>query len=289
MSRNFPRRRSNRRHRRGQSLAEFAVVSLVLFALLAAILEFGRALFVSQQLQTIVDVAAREFATAAFPADLTFDEARDDDNGNVLYSEDFLVITDDQVDDLPPVNRLLLPLMFYDDIGGERYRRYPGAIVTSDTAASGFTIQVPIVDSGGSITWSRVIEEIQFQDGSASYAPFAVTGAVRQEGLVALQINYPYQASTMISYVPTGGGYQPVAADDGALVDTTGPLGGAALVSPDAPVDGDLHRRTYSGEYGLGAHYALASEYRPFRKVLSARAIYRREVFATATESASSP
>ena len=47
-----------RRHNRaGQSLVEFAVVSLVLYMLLAAILTFGHMLYVAQGLQGAADLA----------------------------------------------------------------------------------------------------------------------------------------------------------------------------------------------------------------------------------------
>ena len=51
---------TRRRNRRGQALVEFAVVSLVVYMLLAAILTFGQMLYSAQTLQQAVDLAARE-------------------------------------------------------------------------------------------------------------------------------------------------------------------------------------------------------------------------------------
>ena len=35
----------------------------------------------------------------------------------------------------------------------------------------------------------------------------------------------------------------------------------------------------YSGTYGLGTQYVLGREVRPFRRLIAAQAIFRREVF----------
>ena len=55
-------------NRRGQALVEFAVVSLVVYMLLAAILTFGQILYSAQGLQQAVDVAARELSRTPLPA-----------------------------------------------------------------------------------------------------------------------------------------------------------------------------------------------------------------------------
>ena len=56
------------RSRRGQALVEFAVVCLVVYMLLAAILTFGQWLYSAQGLQQAVDVAAREISRTPLPA-----------------------------------------------------------------------------------------------------------------------------------------------------------------------------------------------------------------------------
>ena len=58
----------HRRNRRGQSLVEFAIVSLVVYMLLAAILSFGQMLVLRQTVQQAADVAARELSRTPLPA-----------------------------------------------------------------------------------------------------------------------------------------------------------------------------------------------------------------------------
>jgi hypothetical protein len=65
--------RRPRRARRGQSLVEFALVALVVYLLLAAILTFGHALYVAQGLQQAADLAAREISRTPLPAEITLD------------------------------------------------------------------------------------------------------------------------------------------------------------------------------------------------------------------------
>jgi len=49
--------------------------------------------------------------------------------------------------------------------------------------------------------------------------------------------------------------------------------------APGAPLDSPSAVGPYAGRYGLGRQLALAGrELRPFRRVVSAQAIFRREV-----------
>ena len=48
------------RGRRGSVLVEFALIALILYLILAATIEFGRALMAAQLLQQAADIAARE-------------------------------------------------------------------------------------------------------------------------------------------------------------------------------------------------------------------------------------
>ena len=50
------------RGRRGSVLVEFALIALILYLILAATIEFGRALMAAQLLQQAADIAAREVA-----------------------------------------------------------------------------------------------------------------------------------------------------------------------------------------------------------------------------------
>jgi hypothetical protein len=133
--------------RKGQSLVEFAVVSLVLYMLLAAILTFGHMLYVAQGLQSAADLAAREISRTPFEAihptavpqrSLTFEDVTTTATGftandkfrKTIFDEAFLVIDLDQfyakfpgpnpniyehlVPTLPILNQQLVPLMIVD-------------------------------------------------------------------------------------------------------------------------------------------------------------------------------
>lgn len=52
------------RGRRGSVLVEFALIALILYLILAATIEFGRALMAAQLLQQAADIAVREVADA---------------------------------------------------------------------------------------------------------------------------------------------------------------------------------------------------------------------------------
>ncbi|TVS08473.1 MAG: pilus assembly protein [Planctomycetaceae bacterium] len=296
-----------RRARRGQSLVEFAMVALVVYLLLAAILTFGHALYVAQGLQQAADLAAREIARTPLGADATFKEVLTDGSlgpdGANIYSEDYLVydlnLNDleenqsffhDIVQDWPLLNRQLATLMIVDNsIPGRRLLRYPGALLTSDTAPTGLTVGIPLVmgrDDAGieTIRWVPVVEEIE---------PRSFRIDSERRGIVALRINYPFQSASMSSFrvndndpfAPTIG--SPHAADDGAVTELNPDERPGGFVA--GPVDGSqgFHAGTYGGQYGLGAQGAFGRvdeitggrPVRPFRRVISAQAIYRREIF----------
>jgi hypothetical protein len=301
-------RRAALRSRRGQSLVEFALIALVLYVLLAAVLEFGRLLHGAQTVQGAVDQAAREISRVPLPPADDFLTAMQDPRFQTVYSEDFLVIdlsnwTDptqglvDYLDSLappmPPINKALVPLMFVAPVGGKSMLRYPGALVTSDTAPSGLTVMVPLLTAGSmpgvgpeSIVWHRVLEEIP--DSSGSGGPFSLTwvdpsGNNVPGGLVAVRLNYPFQAASMSGFQanpngpfePTIG--SPMMADDGGVTAVNAVPNGGTPVAPDQPAG--QYAGTYGGTYGLGEQGALAQTVRPFRRVISAQAIFRREVF----------
>lgn len=311
-----------RRHiRSGQSLVEFAVVSLVLYMLLAAILTFGHMLYVAQGLQGAADLAAREISRTPLPADTTFETVLTDGSVAAIYSEDNLVFDlntlgpgqsffQDVVSGWPVLNQQLATMMVVDrpDFDGDgtpdrNFIRYPGALLDDATKPSGFTVGIPLVaaraaDGVEAIRWIKVVEEIEPTDvNDPKYDPFPVSNTVTR-GIVALRINYPFQSASMSSFrhdstapdfpfEPTIG--RPNAADDGAVVelnpaDRPGDLNGAPLVGGGLD---PVYAGTYGGQYGLGAQGALGSEQltgrrpvRPFRRVISAQAIYRREIFS---------
>lgn len=273
-------RRSLSLRRTGSVLVEFAIIALVLYLLLASTIEFGRIFFSAQTLQTAVDVGAREFAHVPLPPASTFENALQDPVVRArIYSEEFLIVdldslADNSLDaywaDKPILNQQLRNLMILDTEGGRRWLRYPGAIVDSSATPTGFTVRIPLlIDSGGSetIEWHDVVEEIK--PTGAATGPFSLLAPapnpIEMRGFVALRVNYPYQAAALTGFRPN-----PTDAPD----------------EPPNPnldysinADDDTRPGTYTGPLGLGKQYALGKEVRPFRKVLSAQAIYRREIF----------
>ena len=102
---------------------------------------------------------------------------------------------------------------------------------------------------------------------------------ITDRGLAAVRINYPFQAATLSGYrtvtrlddsmAPNMTAF--ITADDGAVRQLNNPVG--------SPVGDDGSIGPYAGPLGLGRHLALAGRtIRPFRKVLSAQAVFRREV-----------
>jgi hypothetical protein len=315
------------RSRRGQSLIEFAVVALVTYLLLAAIITFGFLFYAAQGTQTTVDFLARELSRSPMPAaGITLRNILDDDPTLIPDADDrqsviefrqrvfdphYLVLAQADVLDeanggfdeafvgsLPIVNRQLIPLMISDQIGGSMYFRYPGAVYEdansaddpSEPAPTGLLVRIPIV-SGRSeagietIAWLPVAEPIL--DGAGN-DPFPINAPGQQQGLVALRINYPAQSSAMSSFRPNPSGpFEPTignpnAADDASVTNNGGEW------APDGPlVASDFEFGAYAGSYGLGKQAAFggpqligdAAAVRPFRRVISAQAVYRREVF----------
>jgi len=317
----------------GAALVEFALVSIVLYLLLAGAIEFGRMMFDANALQDVARTAARELSLAPIPAASTFDFALscdpDTDGANAcpvnlrarIFDPACLVIdvTDPAVAldpngfyaALPVVNRALIPLMITEP-QRPNLMRYAGALVNDDSgnacsavgpngqaAATGLTVGIPLVterDPSGTetIQWVPVLQEIRAdadadcpQRGpfSLMYRPAAdECGALSADplpdrGIAAVRINYPYQAATLSAFrsAPTDTDPLPpnignfIRADDGGVQQTN--------EAPGSPVDDGSTPGPYVGPFGLGYQYALAGQVvRPFRKLLSAQAIFRREV-----------
>ena len=316
-----------RRARRtaGAVLVEFAIISLVLYLMIAAVLTFGSALWVGQNLQQVVDVGAQEIARLPLPADAelglsverplsTAPIAADSaDFRGEIYDERHLIIAPVQLagrtlleyadEELPLINRLLIPLLIWDPAyGDDGAWRYPGTIVLN-TERSIDTVLVPIVDNtAGTVQWVAPVEEIQVDhDGDISTAtigPFSLVQPPAGDlpsnfvpGVVALRVNYPFQSAAMSSFGRSpAGDDEPnidlvISADDSAL--TPAALSRYALVvGSNAYVDGQPS--THAGRYGLGRQIALPwnrdniRQYgvRPYRRVISTQAVYRREVFS---------
>lgn len=312
-----PRGRAARRDRRGQALLEFALIALVMYLLLAATIEFGRLLYGAQAAQSAVDLAAREISR--IPLSPTTDFAAELQNpGSALqsvYSEDYLAIVLPAgasvlpyLDglNLPPVNKALVPLMVVDTVGGQQILRYPGALVSSSTAPSGLTVMVPIVTSAPgvgpeTIEWRRVLEEIVDSSGNSAFsvAWSDPSGGNMPGGLVALRLNYPFQAATLAGYQPPAlnesgetlpNAANPMLADDGGVTATNAVPSGGSLVAPDSPPPDErgsaAYAGPYGGAYGLGEMGLVVpgqgpQTVRPFRRVISVQAVCRREVFGS--------
>lgn|GEM_PF-3930166 len=250
------------------------MVSLVLFLMLAAILEFGRATFSAQVVQQAAGVAAREFATRPFRADAIEADVLSSDEGRAVYDPAKLAVEIQAGDDLstihqswPPVNQQLRPLMFVDEVGGVRYLRYPGTLVR-DAESDQLIVRIPLVQYDGAggesiARWADVVEMTNLDAES-----------------VSIEVHYPFQAATLSGFdtdIATRT-QSPIRADDS--IDPGDPRG--ELVAPDSPVDGDPRGRTYGGPLGLGAQQAFGNVYgplRPFRKVVSGLGVFRRELF----------
>jgi len=306
-------------NRSGQALIEFAVIAFVLTLLFSAMLTFGFMLFGANVLQQAADVGAMELARHPYSPTGTFSDALEDVSGtDPLFLEEFLVCeiggSDTTEEDLPAnyteadyqslqnrmplINRLLFPLYIYDrDLNAIRY---PGAVVNHNGDR---TVLIPIVGFGNrdaitgveTITqWRQVVEEILPTGASqGAYAVDSTTTGELDPGMVALRINFPYQSGAMVAYQQQDSGGTvlrgpdaigrnditnvAVEADDSAVTAAALPTG-YTLANPtaDNTVDGLPHR----GTYGLGSMQAHLTTVRPYRKVLTAQGIYRREVFA---------
>jgi hypothetical protein len=186
----------------------------------------------------------------------------------------------------PVLNKQLFPLMIFDQ--ELQMLRYPGTLITGANTDDGYDVLIPLLAADGSVTWVQPVEEIDTEtsfigesandNAGANPDPFQITSP--QMGIVALRINYPFQAAAMTAHTPNPGGpFEPTigspipATDDYGAV-PYGSLTGRNLVNSDGTYTGP-----YGGNYGVGVHGAMGQVVRPFRRVISAQAIYRREVF----------
>ena len=283
----------------GGILIEFALLSLVFYILVALVVDIGRMVFSAQVLQDAARVAARELSITPLPAAMTFEDALNDPTVKAqVFDPALLVIDLDSfaddpafqafLDQLPLVNKMLRPLMIFEQVNIQgtprRLLRFPGALLNDPTAPSGLTVGIPRVESRGTdgvetIRWVPVLEEIQ--NGAFSLLVPDPLNPPPQRGLVAVRLNYPFQAATLSGFQQGPGGmFEPnlssrIQADDANVDDSANnPVSGTPFANGDLPTVG-----TYGGRFGLGGQLALAGEtLRPYRKLLSAQAITRREI-----------
>lgn len=287
------------RARRGAALVEFAFIALAFYLLFAGTIEVGRMVFSLQTLQNAARVGARELAQVELPATATFEQALSDPLvRETVFDPGLLVLETEGMDDVtfqqridgfPALNKMLSPLMIREriDIGeGEReYFHYPGAIVRVSNPGPfdpPYTVIIPRViargtDGAETIDWIAVVEEVRPEEYATdpTTAPFSMVSTGRQRGLVALRVNYPYQAASLTAFQhPSPGVNSPVLANDMSVQDASGTPAGLELTNQ---MGGNA---TYGGPYGLGVQYALGQEVRPFRRLLSGQSMFRREVFS---------
>ena len=287
------------RRQRGAILVEFAFIAFLMYLMIAIVLDFGRLFFSAQAAQDAARTAARELSVIPLPPDMTLTQALADPRVRTrIYQREHLVIDLDNIpgglplqaflDSLPVLNQALRPLMIFDHSGGRRLLRYPGTLVADATAPSGLSVAIPYVTSRNElgkehIVWVPVLEEI-LNPSFPSASPFSMTNppSMPQRGLVAVRINYPFQAATLSAYRPAPQGVpnigNPTLANDGRVFQD-GPLPTGQSLLPDTGEAGP-----YTGTYGLGKLYAqgpvaLGLPVRPVYKLISAQAIFRREVF----------
>ncbi len=295
-------------------MVEFSLLALILYVLLASMVEFGRAYVLVQGAEQAARVGARELALLPLPASLTFEEALATPAVlDRVYDANYLVIdVQGQVPDidgnpgiggpdidayfalLPVLNRALRPLMTRETVAlggalGERdLIRYPGALLLDPSAppdASGLTVAIPQVvdrdpDGVETIVWRRVVEEVRASPQGpvpSTESPFSVLSS--DAGLVALRIHVPFQAATLGSYRLQGTGPSEPNLQHPNLAQDS-----AVSVAAGSPqLWGDVipsldSDGAYGGPYGLGSLTALNTEVRPFRRLFTAQSIQRREL-----------
>ena len=238
---------STRLNRRGQALIEFAIVSLVLYVLLGAIVTFGVWFYVSGQIQQAAQVGAREFSQTPLPAEITFEDSLDTPTvRSRVYDDRWLVIDLNQFEAqfpdqsffevavplMPLLNQQLALTYILDESGGERLLRYPGAVLNRDTAVDStvsvpsfvrgdLVVQVPLIENRGAngaemIRWLNVVEEI---DNDVNPDPFQlfdvdddgniINSPGTINGVVALRINFPAQSPWLSSFADSPGTFPP--------------------------------------------------------------------------------
>ncbi|MGB7342886.1 MAG: TadE/TadG family type IV pilus assembly protein [Pirellulaceae bacterium] len=205
------------------------------------------------------------------------------------------------VADMPLLNRLLYPMMVQDpsydpEDTGRGVIRYPGAVVNfidpdkpddSNEQRTEETVLIPIIGYGNDgdndsvemlLQWVPPVEEIEAGDGAR---PFSLSATSSSDsfvpGMAALRLNYPAQSTTLVNRVGDEGEVIVIADDQGISDVATGSAYTLAVLDEVGVANTQIH----SGRYGLGRQAALLRSVgvRPYRKVLSVQAIYRREVF----------
>lgn len=274
--------------RRGGVAVEFALIAFALYLILAGMLSFGRWMAVQQAAQDAARFAAREIALYPLPAETnTLDQALLDPGFRAaIYDPDFLVVNLDAIPDgstldqvfaaMPVVNRALRPLMIFSTVdtpeGRLRLLHLPGAIVDSATtpaptglaAPTGYSVLIPRVIGRDPTTGAELLERapvLEEVSGAGIPGSFPVT----RGGVVNVRLNVPFQAAALVGYLPGATIDNPIEASD--------PARAFNIIGPGPDGAGP-----YSGSLGLGRLEAVGKQVRPFRRLIAAQALFRREV-----------
>jgi len=292
--------------RAGAALAEMAISLVVLWALLAAIVEFGRMLFASELLQLAARAAARQLALDdSLAAESSFEDAL-----ARIYDPQWLVLDLDRLETcgalvespggeapldrfarerLPLLNQQLRPLMISEDVPASadpegkarRLVRYPGALLVrstppGDPCASDFTVAIPTLeDASGAarqqVHWLPVVEPIANATGGDR---FPVSGG----GLAAVRIHYPFQALLWSAAYPSppdpsGRGNLGSRIVEKDVVEANAAARGGALIGARDALLGP-----YAGRFGAGVQLSVGERVRPYARVLRGEALFPREV-----------
>ncbi|HWL07081.1 MAG TPA: hypothetical protein VNQ76_01580 [Planctomicrobium sp.] len=292
---------------------EFAFISFIMVTMMGVTITIGYFLYAAQTLQQVVDVAAQEIARMPYaPTDElglgrtgTNNDAwvmHDPDFRDQIYKPELLIVTKDTLDghgfqefmaDQPLVNRLLSPLMIFEKSpdGTDWRYRYPGTIV-NDTENNYQTVLIPIMEynADGSeefINWVAPVEEISRTDGMFPYAVDSSSDPMR--GVVALRINYPAQSGLAVKIPFQQLGQKEFTEPNDDFDNDPSSTRFTVLGNDFVGVYNNQHdHQVQGGRYGLGRLFInrnaadVNSEpipVRPYRKVISVQAIYRRELF----------
>ncbi len=197
---------------------------------------------------------------------------------------------------MPVGNRMLRPLMISDRLGTTNMIRFPGALLRRTGVSisaqsdcregSAYTVAVPELQ-GSTARWLPVVEEAPAPGAGPGAESYSLAGG----GWAGVRINYPFQSAAFLNWQETG---------------TVNPRTGKPFMEiegyvPDEQIsDVDLDRvdgarisksttqgalDPYSGALGLGTVYSIPGvdgqprPVRPYRRILSATAGFRREIY----------
>ena len=264
--------------RKGGVAVEFALISLALYFVLAGMISLGRWMAVTQSAQDVARFAARECALYPLPASTSFEMALlDPDFRAAVYNPDLVVVDldanppgpalDQFFSALPPVNQALRPLMVTSDVetgtGRRRLLHMPGAIVDSVMSPNGLSVLVPRILARDPTTGAETQVELIPVLEEISPGAFALNPD-GSGGLAGLRLNVPFQSATLTEYLPSNTGI-PIEATE---------LGGSNTIFGPGPEGAG----PYSGSFGLGRLEAFGITARPFRRLVAAQALFRREI-----------